>query len=114
MIAQAAEQSRTLDVVVLDMRALTTVCDYFVIGHSRSATHLEAISRNIREQLAQHDVRPHHREGTKQGQWLVLDYLSVVVHLFNAEARRFYDLERLWADAAVVEHSENSLPDALT
>lgn len=104
VIARAAEDSRALEIVVLDMRPLMTLCDYFVIGHGRSLPHLEAIADSIEEEMQRHNIRVHHREGGKKGPWMVLDYLSVVVHIFSEEARRFYDLEHLWADAAAVNH----------
>lgn len=110
MIAQAAEERRAQDVVVMDMRPLMTFCDYFVIAHGRSPAHIDAITESIQEQMEQHQIRFHHREGRPEAQWIVLDYLSVVVHIFSEELRDFYDLEHLWADAPRVQQPASASP----
>lgn len=102
LISRAAEDRRALDVVVMDMRPVTTICDYFVICHGRSTQHLQAISEEIQKQMKDHGIRPSHVEGTRQGGWIVMDYLHVVVHIFTEETRRVYDLQRLWSDAQVI------------
>ena len=109
MIARTAQERRAVDVVVMDMRPLMTVCDYFVIGHSRSRAHIDAITENIEEKMKQHQIRPHHREGRAEAGWVVLDYWGVVVHVFSEEARRFYNLEHLWADAPVITPDNGSV-----
>ena len=99
MIVRAAQARRALDVVILDMRPLMTLCDYFVITHGRSAAHIRAITEDILEDMKQQQISPHHREGRGNERWAILDYTSVVVHIFSDEARTFYALERLWGDA---------------
>ena len=112
MIAGAAEERRALDIVVMDMRPLMTLCDYFVIAHGRSPAHIDAIIQSIDEKMAQQQIKRHHREGQAKAGWVVLDYLSVVVHIFSEEGRRFYSLERLWADAPRIEQPASDLPTA--
>jgi len=99
MIAGAAQARRALDIVILDMRPLMTLCDYFVITHGRSAAHSRAITENVLQDMKQQQISPHHREGGRDDRWIVLDYSTVVVHIFSQEARAFYALERLWGDA---------------
>ena len=92
----------------MDMRPVTTICDYFVICHGRSPQHLEAIAEEIREQMKQLGISPAHIEGGRNSRWIIMDYLHVVVHIFSAEARRLYDLQRLWSDARIVaEYSDD-------
>lgn len=92
--------------MILDMRELTTITDYFVICHGRSRVHCSAIAEHIEETLSQQGTYIKHHEGLKDGIWIILDYLDVVVHIFEEEARNFYDLRRLWVDATEVEVPE--------
>ena len=101
-IVRAAHDRRALDIVLMDMRRITTICDYFVICHGRSSQHLQAVREEIEEQLQEAGVRPGHVEGDRRAQWVVMDYLDVVVHIFTEETRRMYDLQRLWSDARIV------------
>jgi len=101
--AEGADEARALDIVVLDMRALTAVCDYFVICHGRSAIHIRSVADEIEEAMQRRQLARHHREGRAQATWIVLDYIDVVVHVFTEEARNFYALERLWGDAPRIQ-----------
>ena len=97
--AECADEARALDIVILDMRALTAICDYFVICHGRSPIHVRSVADDIEEAMQQRQLARHHREGRAQATWIVLDYLDVVVHVFTEETRNFYALEHLWGDA---------------
>ncbi len=101
-IVQAVQDRRGLDIVLLDMRPVTTICDYFVICHGRSPQHLAAIAEEVQQQMEKLGIRPGHVEGSREGRWILIDYLHVVVHIFSEETRQTYDLQRLWADAKVV------------
>jgi ribosome-associated protein len=105
-IAKAAEERRALDLVVLDMQEMMSLCDFFVICHGRSRQHVQAIADAVEEHLEPQGVRVKHREGKREGRWVLLDYLNVVVHVFTEDTRDFYDLERLWADAPVIYAAE--------
>ena len=105
-IAQAALDRRTEDVVILDMRGLMTICDFFVVCNGRSRLHVEAIAEEIDEQLAREGAKPWHREGIPDSSWVISDFGDVVVHIFEPEARAFYNLEGLWGDAPRVEVPE--------
>jgi len=105
--ARAAVDRRGEEVVILDMRGLMTICDYFVICNGRSRLHVEAIAQEIEEQMSAQGIRMAQSEGIPDATWVILDYLDVVVHIFEPEARKFYNLERLWGDAPRVELSED-------
>jgi ribosome-associated protein len=102
-IAEAADDRRALELAVLDMRGLMTICDYFVICNGRSRLHVDAIAEEIEEQLSEEGIEPRHVEGIPDSSWVILDYLDVVVHVFEPDARGFYNLEGLWHDAGRVE-----------
>jgi ribosome-associated protein len=90
--------------VVLDLEGISSFTDYFVICSGTSEPHLKAISGEIEEQLkAQHGVRAVSVDGFPASQWIVLDYLQVIVHVFRQEKREFYSLEDLWSDARSVD-----------
>ena len=91
------------DVLVLDVAALTTVASCLVIGSGDSIRQVKAIAEAVDEALAAEGVRLLHSEGVEHGRWVLLDYGSVVVHVFHREARDFYRIERLWADAPVID-----------
>lgn len=95
-----ADNKKAEDIVILDLRKLSSVTDYFVIATGSSEPHLRAISDEIQDRVReQHGLRPHATDGTIQTAWVVIDYVDVIVHVMNAEARRSYDLEGLWGDA---------------
>ena len=98
--ARTAADNRGQDIVVLDVRALTQIFDYFVIATGSSRRQLHAMSEEI-DRILEHDLHDHRMgiEGYQESRWILLDYGSIVVHLFDAEARDYYSLEMLWAEA---------------
>jgi len=102
-IGNFALEKKADDIVVLDMQKATSFCDYFVITSAGSFKKTKAIADHIKESLNKEKIRPHHIEGTKSGQWILLDYGDVVAHVFYEEMREFYGLERLWGDAQRIE-----------
>lgn len=98
----AAEDKKAGDVTVLDIRAVSIIADYFIICSGRSSTQVKAIAESIQEKLEEEGVPTLRREGFREGDWVLLDYGDVVVHVFQDAERRFYNLERLWGDARVV------------
>ena len=94
-----ALEKKAYDLVVMDVGELTSLADYFVICSGRSDTQVQAIAQSIEENLARLGRRPLSREGYTLGQWCLLDYADVVVHIFFQPVREFYDLERLWGHA---------------
>lgn len=89
--------------LVLDVRELTIIADYFVIASGTSRTQLKAITDAVIHELKEQGVLPRHKEGTVEGGWIILDYADTVVHVFHAREREYYDLERLYRGARVVE-----------
>ena len=85
--------------VVLDMHALTSVADVFIICSGRSHRQVTAIAEHIISELKKHKIQPLNREGVKEGHWVLLDYGHVVIHIFYEPLRQLYDLEGLWIDA---------------
>ncbi|MDX2167323.1 MAG: ribosome silencing factor [Deltaproteobacteria bacterium] len=101
-----ALDKKAYDLLLLEVGAHTSLADYFLICTGRSDTQVQAIAQSIQENLAQLGRRPRTVEGLSGGQWALLDYGDVVVHIFLESVRSFYDLERLWARASVVQLPE--------
>ena len=97
-----AIDNKANDVVVLSLRGVSDMTDFFVIASGTSDTHVRALGENIQEELRREGARAHHVEGIQQGRWVLLDYVDFVVHLFHPSLRNFYQLERLWSDAQIV------------
>jgi ribosome-associated protein len=102
----AALDRKAYDLVVLEVGRVTSIADYFVICSGRSDTQVQAIAQGIEERLGQSGIRPLSIEGYEHGQWVLMDYGDVVVHIFYVPVRGFYDLERLWTRAVAVELPE--------
>jgi ribosome-associated protein len=95
----AAEDKKSLDLVALKLIEITAFTDYFVICSGTSSRHVQSIVDEIEARLKQHKVRPLNIEGYNNAEWVLMDYGSMIVHVFSENARRFYDIERLWRDA---------------
>ena len=89
------------DVKILDLRKLATFADYFVICSADSDTQVKAIADEVDKELRDTGIRYWHKEGYKALNWVLIDYVDVVVHIFKKDAREFYKLEKLWGDAPV-------------
>ena len=96
---RAALERKAYDLVVLETTKLTSIADYFVICSGRSDTQVQAIAEAVRDHLASLGVQALSTEGIERGQWALLDYGDVVVHVFQVPVRAFYDLDRLWVRA---------------
>lgn len=110
-IAQLALSKKAFDVIIMDLRKLTDIADFFVICSADSDVQVKAITDMIAEGTEKIGIRLWHLEGISQCQWVLLDYVDVVVHVFHKEARKFYCLEKLWGDA-VVESIVDEVPKA--
>jgi ribosome-associated protein len=102
LAARAALDKNALDLVVLDLRGLSTVADFFVVTSGRSTTQADTIVEAVRMTLKGAGTRPRHQEGSAESGWLLLDYVDVIVHVFVGVTRHFYALERLWGDAPLL------------
>ena len=101
-IVELAEDKKAADIVLLDLTGLTTLADYFVIASGGSDRQLDAIADGIVSGLRDEKVRPFGREGTAASHWVLVDYGSVIVHVFTPPEREYYDLERHWSGAKTV------------
>jgi ribosome-associated protein len=99
---QLAREKKGEDLVLLDLRELDAVSDYFLLVTALSETQVRAIAEHIRDKLGQEGSRAWHVEGMEHRRWVLLDFVDVVVHVFHPETRQYYLLERLWGDAARV------------
>ena len=97
--ARAALDTKAEDVLVLDVRGLSSFTDYFVIMSGRSSRHVQGLAEAIEAELRSKRVSSKHSEGLQEGLWVLLDYGDIVAHVFYKEKRTFYDLEGLWHDA---------------
>ena len=98
------------DVVLLSLKGVSDMTDYFLIASGTSDTHVRAVAQHIVEELAKAGVPVHHEEGVTQGRWALLDYVDFVVHVFHPTLRSFYQLERLWSDATVIPIDQQADP----
>lgn len=113
LLAQAMDSKKGKDIRVLETDGVTTLADYFVLCSGSSAPQLKALADAGEKAMKDHGILPHHVEGHRGGTWILQDYGDVVVHVFDKEARAFYDLDRLWADAKTVDLSDVlAQPDA--
>ena len=104
--ARAAFDKQAIDLVVLDVRGVSGVADYFLVCSGRSTTHLATLADAIREELKSGGVRPRHTEGVPGSGWVLLDYGTVLMHVFLPDTRAYYALERLWGDAPALPLTE--------
>jgi ribosome-associated protein len=100
--AQLCLDMKATDVVLLDLRGVSDMTDFFVIASGNSDTHVRSIAQHVRDELKKEGAPVSHEEGVTQGRWALLDYVDFVVHLFHPTLRQFYQLERLWSDAETV------------
>lgn len=98
-IAKILDDKKAEDLQVLEIKELTTMCDYFIICTGGSSLHVKALCDNVEEKMKEEGISPIHNEGVNTAAWLLMDYGDVVVHIFDRESASFYNLERLWADA---------------
>ena len=89
---------------ILDISAITTISDYFIVTSGNNYNQVRAIADNVEEELLKkHGMRPERVEGYNNGEWILLDYIDYVIHVFDREQRPFYDIERIWSDGKEIE-----------
>ena len=96
-------EKKALDVISIDVRNITTLTDFFIICTSESGPQTRAITDHIHEQMKEDGMRAWHIEGYENLNWVLLDYVNIVVHVFSRNSRDYYDLERLWADGQITQ-----------
>ena len=96
------DSKKAEDLVAIRVKDLTILAEYFIIANGTSTTQVKMLADEVEYQLGEMGIKPHKVEGYQSGNWIVLDYIDVVVHIFLTETREFYSLERLWADGDVM------------
>jgi len=108
-IIKGIEEVKGNDIDILDLRAIdNTVCDYFVICNGTSNTQVNAIVHSIQKIVSKElKDKPWHVEGTENGEWVLMDYVNIVVHVFQKHIREYYNIESLWGDARITSIANN-------
>lgn len=106
VIVKALDSKKAVDIKVIKIEKLTVLAEYFVICNGTSSTQIKALADEVEFKLGEERINVLHREGYNAGNWILLDYGSVIIHVFHKDTREFYSLERLWADGESVDISE--------
>jgi ribosome-associated protein len=101
---------KATDVVILDLKKITSATDHFVICSADSDTQVKAIADAVQDGMERFGIRAWHNEGYRALTWVIIDYVDVVAHIFHKQTRSFYNLERLWGDAKKTEVKDEALP----
>ena len=103
LCVRAALEKKAEDPLILDVRKLCSFADYFIILSGRSTRHVQGLAEAVEEELRSKRISTGKSEGLQEGNWVLLDYNDVIVHIFYADTRKFYDLEGLWHDAKSIK-----------
>ena len=103
LCASIALDNKAEDLVVLDVRGLTSFTDFFIIMSGRSTRHVQGLAEKIESELRSKRISSNNCEGLQEGLWVLLDYHDVIVHIFYSDTRKFYDLDGLWHDASKID-----------
>ncbi|MFW5647959.1 MAG: ribosome silencing factor [Candidatus Alkaliphilus sp. MAG34] len=101
-VCEAIDRKTGEDIVVLDLRRITSICDYFIITSAASTRQVKLITDEIQEELSESNIELLNREGYDGGRWVLLDYGDIVIHIFHEKEREFYNIEGIWKDAGKV------------
>jgi len=104
LVVNAADDKKAMNIVALNLQGISLIADYFVICHGNSETQVQAIATEVRKKAEEHGVRVRGVEGIETARWVLIDLGDVVVHVFHRDDREYYNIERLWSDAKVVEN----------
>lgn len=102
-VAQAIYDKKGFNILVLDVKGISSITDYFIVAEGSVDRHVKALSQNIQDRLATIGQKPMHIDGEQEGDWVVLDYSDFVIHLFIPELRERYAIEHLWKEAKIVD-----------
>lgn len=101
--ALAAKEKKASDILILEIKGLTTIADYFLICSGTSSRQVRAVAEAVEEKLSKETIYPSHIEGLPNARWVLMDYGDLIVHIFDEETRQYYELEKLWGDAPAIE-----------
>lgn len=99
----AIEEKKGQEITVLNLQGISLITDYFIICHGNSDTQVKSITAELKRKVIENDAHIKNIEGYEQGRWVLVDLGDVIVHIFHREEREYYNIERLWSDAQVVE-----------
>ena len=105
-VAAAAASKKANDIVLMKMSDITITTDYFVVCSGNTATQTRAIADAIEEELQKEGIEFNHKEGYREGEWVLMDYGDVVAHIFTRDSREYYALEQLWGDAELTPYED--------
>jgi ribosome-associated protein len=108
----AVEDKKAFDVVLLDISRVASFASYFLICSGDSSRQIQAIADEVEKKLKENGIRPNHIEGYRHAEWVLMDYVDLVVHVFSKSARSYYDLERLWRDGKRLDAQKLLAPRA--
>ena len=104
--ARILDEKGANDIEILEVQHLTSITDYFVIANGRNVQSVRSLSEDLEDKLAEENILPRRREGMHESRWIVLDYATVIVHIFHPEERQYYNVEHLWdTDGAAIKYS---------
>ncbi len=106
LTAKIADDKKAINTVILDIKELSLIADYFVICSGNSETQVQAIANEIKSKMNEKNIDIKGMEGLNQARWILIDLGDVVIHIFHKEERTFYNIERLWGDAPRVDYKE--------
>ncbi len=102
-IVDALEDKMAVNIAVIDIDEVSSLAEYFVIANGSSSTQVKALSESVEARMDKEEIPLLHQEGYRGSEWILLDYGTVVVHIFDNESRTFYNLEKIWGDGKIVE-----------
>ena len=103
---QALTDKKAEDIQIIDISEVSVIADYFIIASGTNRNQVQAMADNVEEVLGRAGYEPKQIEGYQTGNWILMDYRDIVIHVFDEENRLFYDLERIWRDGSVIEREE--------
>ena len=107
MICQAISSKKGVLIKVLDVKDLTSVADYFILSSTRNKKQAQAAADAVEEKMKENNIRCLRKEGYREGDWILMDFSDVIVHIFTDDERRHYELDSLWGDAPVEEYHDD-------
>lgn len=107
MICQAISSKKGVLIKVLDVKDLTSVADYFILSSTRNKKQAQAAANAVEEKMKENNIRCLRKEGYREGDWILMDFSDVIVHIFTDDERRHYELDSLWGDAPVEEYHDD-------
>jgi ribosome-associated protein len=99
IVANALDDKKAEDIVILDMEGISLVAEKFVICHGNSDKQVQAIAQNLKDEMSKHGIETKRTEGTDEARWVLVDLGDIIVHIFHKDERGYYNLEKLWGDA---------------